>query len=241
MTPVCASHRWLRRALLSALAIPLIYSLTAAGTASAATTSPVRSTVTPAATKLGNFKVSYKDSWTFKSKNIGACVVFTATGNITYSVSYAANGKTQFRYTWSSQRLNQPTVEADIHAYANGSCIGPGLATGMELGQAWTGYSCSYNPSLSVAFPWSVGVSFWPTCGDRNQAEYHHRYSGTYTFYEQFNSGDPSSFGDYDSVIPIGGKPKPPCLGLYVYGTAYEKNVSDSYVSSPKQVCLTKY
>jgi hypothetical protein len=41
--------------------------------------------------------------------------------------------------------------------------------------------------------------------------------------------------------MPIGGKPKPPCLGVYVYGTAYEKNVSDSYISSPKQVCLTKY
>jgi hypothetical protein len=237
MTRFCASHRWLRRALFAVLTIALIYPLTGVGTASAATTSAAA----PAATKLGNYSVSYKDSWTFKSKNIGICVVFTATGKITYSVSYAANGKFQFRYTWSSQKLNDPTVEADVHAYANGSCIGPGLATGMELGQAWTGYACSYNPSLSVSVPWAVGVSFWPSCGNRNQAEYHHRYSGTYSFYEQYNSGDPSSFGNYDSVIPIDGKPKPPCLGLYVYATAYEHNVSDSYDSSAKEVCLSKY
>jgi hypothetical protein len=239
MTRICASHRWLRRAALSALVLAVLYPLTA-GTASAATTTTARSAA-PAAVKLGNFKVSYKDSWTFKSKNIGICVVFTATGNITYSVSYAANGKFQFRYTWSAQRLNQPTVEADIHAYAKGSCIGPGLATGMQLGQAWTGYSCNFNPSLQVSIPWAVGFSFWPSCGDRNQAEYRHNYSGTYTFYEQFNSGDPASFGNYDSVFPIDGKPTPPCFGLYVYGTAYEHNETDSYVSSPKQVCLSRY
>jgi hypothetical protein len=73
-------------------------------------------------------------------------------------------------------------------------------------------------------------------------AEYHRRYSPNL---DVLRAGQAAAIHRHsattNSVIPVGGKPKPPCLGLYVYGTAYEKNVSDSYISSPKQVCLTKY
>ena len=167
MTKVCASNHWLRRAMLLAFAISLICSLGAAGSASAATTSPARSNATPAAVKLGNFTVPYKDSWTFKSKNIGICVIFTATGKFTYSVSRGPGSKFGFKYTWAGQRLSNPTVEANVHAYAKGSCIGPATTTAMQLGEAWTGFSCSFNPSLGFSIPWGVSVGFWPSCGNR--------------------------------------------------------------------------
>jgi hypothetical protein len=228
---------------LVALAFCLIYPLASANPASAATTARAGTSATaaPAAVHLGNFTKTYKATWTFKSPNIGACVVFIATGKITYAVYYSVNDKFHLRYSWQTQRLGSPTVEADIHAYANGSCIGPGTATGMSLGQAWTGYACNFNPSLQVSIPWSLGFSFWPSCGDREQAAYDHYYPGTYTFYKQYNSGVPASFGNYDSVIPVDTKPKPPCYGLYVSGTVYERNISDSYVSGAGQVCLSQY
>ena len=34
------------------------------------------------------------------------------------------------------------------------------------------GYKCSYNPSFSVAFPWSVGVGVTPDCGDEKVARH---------------------------------------------------------------------
>lgn len=34
------------------------------------------------------------------------------------------------------------------------------------------GYSCSYNPSYSVGYPWSVGVGITPDCGDQRVAKY---------------------------------------------------------------------
>lgn len=46
------------------------------------------------------------------------------------------------------------------------------------------GYSCDFNPSVSVSFPWTIGVAAWPSCGNRSLgrfkssltgSEYHHR------------------------------------------------------------------
>jgi hypothetical protein len=239
MTRVASSHRRLRRAVpfapvaLVTFVASLIYPLATAGAASAA--------AAPQSVKLGNFKISYRETWAFKSKDIGICVDFTATGNITYSVSYAINDKFHLRYTWSSQKLNQPTLKASIRAYDRGRCNKTGRATGMDLAQAWTGYSCSYNPSLSFSLPWAISLGFWPSCSYRNQAEYAHYYPGTYSSYQQYNSGDPAGFGNYDSVPAIDTKPTPPCYGVYVYGTAYVRNKSDSYTSSSKRVCLSKY
>ncbi len=34
------------------------------------------------------------------------------------------------------------------------------------------GYKCSYNPSFSVAFPWSIGVGVTPDCGDEKVARH---------------------------------------------------------------------
>jgi hypothetical protein len=50
----------------------------------------------------------------------------------------------------------------------------------MEMGQDWTGYSCSFNPSISVSIRWVISVGFWPSCGNRTQAEHHHFYPGKY-------------------------------------------------------------
>lgn len=235
MTRIASAHRWPRWAALLALAFAfaLILPVATAGSASAAAPS--------VSVPLGNFKHSYKESWTFKSKDIGICVTFTVTGSITYSVSYSPTGKFEFTYTWSKQKLNNPTLQAVIHGYNGGRCNKAAKATDMDMGQNWTGYECSFNPSLSFSLPWAVSFGFWPSCSQRNQAEYHHFYPGTYSSYTQYNSGDPGGFGNYNSVIPIDGTPKPPCYGVYVSGTAYEKNKTDSYVSGSKQVCLSKY
>jgi len=244
MIKAVANRRWLRRAAQCALVLSVLYTVSVSGVASAATTGPRApansAPATPAIT-LGNFKVTFAKYWTFKSRPLGICVAFSVKGNITYTVTETAVGRFGLDYRWSHQHLNNSTLEADIHTYGGGSCIGPATATGMEMGQDWTGYACSFNPSISISIPWAISFGFWPSCGDRNQAEHHHFYGGTYSYYVQYNTGDKASFGNYDSVIAATQKPTPPCYGVYVEGTAYERNTSDSYAGGSQRVCLSKY
>jgi hypothetical protein len=59
--------------------------------------------------------------------------------------------------------------------------------------------------------------------------------------HQQYNSGDPARFGNYGVAFSSGEKPTPPCYGVHVNGTAYQRNVSDSYAGAAKEVCLSKY
>jgi hypothetical protein len=243
MTRGCASSSLLRRvALAAATGAALICALAVGGAASAATQqSRISENSRPATPDVTqNFSAPYKKTWTFKSKDIGICVIFTATGTATYTVTFEP-GRQFGTFTWSKQTLNDPALTAVIHHYAGGTCKGSATATGLEMGQSWTGWSCSYNPSLSVSFPWALSFGFWPSCGQRDQADRHHRYTGTYSSYKMYNSGDEASFGNYTVEVLPHNKPTPPCYGMYVTGTPYERNASDSYASSAQELCLSKY
>lgn len=237
MTEVNASRHRLWKATAAAVMFLPAVTLSIGGNASAA--------ISPRAAgpdqSLGNFKVTYDKSWTFKSKPLGICVVFEVRGNFTYHVDKSVVGTKSFEDTWSKQKLNTPTLEADIHAYARGTCTGPATATSMSMTQLWTGYGCSFNPSLSVSVPWGVSFGFWPSCGKRNAANRHTSYSTRSGFYEQFNTGAPARIGNYSSAYTPFGKPTPPCYGVYVTGTPHESMKSDTYVSGAKRVCLSKY
>jgi hypothetical protein len=115
-----------------------------------------------------------------------------------------------------------------------------GLEYGMDMGQHWTGYACSYNPSISIGFPWAIGVGFWPSCGSRDQADYEHNYTGTSSHYKMYNSGDPASFGTYYSIGVPSRHPAPPCYGFYVTASASKGQASDDYDSGTGELCLSK-
>ena len=232
------SRRWLWRAFVTTLAISLVFALSVDGNASAGATSraPAKSDK-----NLGNFKVTYNKSWTFKSRHLGICVIFDARGNFTYHVTESTEGTKALVDTWSKQHVNDPTLEADIHAYAKGTCTGAATTTSMDMGQQWTGYACSYNPSLAISVPWAISFGFWPSCGDRNMARRHTSYSDGSGYYIQYNSGDPVRIANYSSVFGATEKPSPPCYGVYVEGTAYEHMISDSYQSPSRRVCLKNY
>jgi hypothetical protein len=235
MTEVDGSRHWLWRAAAAAVVFILAATLSIGGDASAATTPRA------AAPQSGkNFKITYNKSWTFKSRALKICVLFSVRGNFTYHVSLSGAGRVP-EYVWSRQHVNNPTLEADIHAYSGGSCIGPAAATGMSMAQHWTGHSCSFNPSLSVSAPFGVSFGFWPSCNNRNRANRHSSSPAHAGFYEQFNTGDPVRIGNYSAPIVPGQKVKPPCYGVYVGGTVHEQMKNDTDVSKAKEVCLNKF
>jgi hypothetical protein len=192
-----------------------------------------------AATTIGNFSVSYSKTWTFKSAPLGACLVMTASGTITYTLS--AQGEVRGGiYEWTNQKVVAPRLAASIHAYAGGTCIGPATTTKISMGQHWAGSPCNFNPSVSVSFPWGVSVSAWPSCSGRDQAAYSTTYATASAVYVQSNTGSPVAYGTDESATEA----NHPCYAVYVSVVAYEGTSSDSFGagsgSSSQSVCLTK-
>src|SRR5690348_1923787 len=115
----------------SALTAAVAIALFAPGALASESATPARAAA-PQISK--NFKVTYNKSWTFKSRVLRICVIFSVHGNFTYHVTSTPE-RFGLLFTWSNQRANNPTLEADIHAYSGGSCIGPAAATGISMGQ----------------------------------------------------------------------------------------------------------
>jgi len=106
------------------------------------------------------------------------------------------------------------------------------------MGQFWTGYSCSFNPSLSASAPWGVSVGGWPSCGYRMQAGFTSNPDGPSAVFHQYNTGAQVSFGDHAGAT----KANDPCYGVFVSATADRGSNSESFGinsgSKSKKVCL---
>ncbi len=182
----------------------------------------------------------YNVQWTFKSKKIHRCIAIKAYGNISYTERVETEPHSPVQvYYWQNQTLNDPTLTIKITALrSNNSCGSAAKLVKVSMRQAWTGYSCTFNPSLGISAPWGISISGWPSCGNRNQAGYATTPPGQLSHYAQYNSGSPASFADYH-VDPT---PKPvPCYGVYPTIIAYLTGVSDSYGAGnakAREVCL---
>lgn len=187
------------------------------------------------------FAIAYKRSWTFKSRPLHRCVVYTVSGDFKYHLK-----ETVFRsknYFYSNQRISDPKMTATVLAYGGHRCGSRARVSKITLAQYWTGYSCSYNPSLGFSLPWGISFGFWPNCGNRDQVGYQTDY-GRGSYYVQHNTGSKANFGNYTSHVDLGSPPIPPCYGVYPASTVYEGNTSDSYgagnLHKSAKVCLYK-
>src|SRR5271165_4220273 len=94
---------------------------------------------------------------------VNACVDYSAHGYIAYDVAGPYANKYEFWYNFTNQRLFGATVDAVVRPYS--SCSGSFVVDKIDIGEGWSGYACSFNPSLSFSAPWAVGIGFWPSCG----------------------------------------------------------------------------
>ncbi len=175
---------------------------------------------------------TYTSTWTFKDGPLRRCVIYTVTGSIKYDTQVL---EPSGDIGWTNQRLSpQPTLEASVHAYHGGRCGGTAKLYTISMGQHWSGYSCGFNPSISFAAPWGIGLNFWPSCGDKSQVGYTSDY-GSGSSYTQYTNGvPPVTFGDYFALPG-----QNPCYGLYVSSQNYASNhTSDIYQSSIDKLCL---
>ena len=175
---------------------------------------------------------TYTATWTFKDGPLRRCVTYTVSGSIKYDTQVL---EPSGDIAWTSQRLSpQPTFGASVRAYGNGRCGRTAKLYKISMGQHWSGYSCDFNPSISFSAPWGIGVSFWPSCGDKRQVGYTSDY-GSSSSYTQYTSGvPPVTFGNY-----FGLPGQNPCYGLYVSSQNYvSSHTSNIYQSSVRKLCL---
>jgi hypothetical protein len=244
-------HRLAHRISLTAIAsfsVLALASLSAQANAAPSGAGGVAAPRAPAYTRtLGHFKAKYTKKWTWKTHKLGLCIEFTATGEITYTTTYTVVGHAA-QVTWTKQKLSGPTLREETF---NISCKRHVRPAEVDISQSWTGYSCSFNPSLGFSVPWGISVSGWPGCSSqKSQAVYATKYPPPGTrrswHWTQYNSGSPTGFGDYtDPVTGVGLLNPPPCYGVYPSATVYYRDSSDSYgagnLHTPGKVCLTKY
>jgi hypothetical protein len=185
----------------------------------------------------------YDAGWTFVSHHLSECMVFRATGHMSYTLWYGTIGHAA-EYFWTNQSLNDPTLNLKVYDYSSKfrDCAGRAYLIETTIAQHWSGYSCSFNPSITISGPWGVGVSGWPDCGNREQAHYAEPYHGKNWTFTQYNSGSKSRFGNYSHLDTFA----PPCYGVFVSGDFKKAaNVSDSFGegnagADSHKVCLSK-
>jgi hypothetical protein len=187
-------------------------------------------------------KVSYNVTWTFRSGILRRCIKLRARGTIHYTRQALPNPHDPPpEIKFSSIKLTNPVLTASVTHYAKHRCTTRATLSKISIAQHWTGYSCTYNPSLSVSAPWGVSFSAWPNCGNRRQAAYSQPY-GRGSFYKQGNSGSPTRFGDNT----INFQAPAPCFGVTASTVGHiGTHTSDSYGasngrSSSRKVCLRK-
>jgi hypothetical protein len=188
---------------------------------------------------------TYSKSWTFVSDPLGACITVKVSGTINYSTSITTTGSGKVSittYNVINIKLTSPKLTATVSPYtpSYGCYTTSATLYKLSMGQHWSGYSCSWNPSISVSAPWGFSVGGWPSCGTRSQATYSTSY-GSGSTYTQNNTGSPATFPNKS----VGGAlPPSVCYGVYVNVTAYyNSSTSDSFSAadgqSAKEVCLT--
>jgi hypothetical protein len=184
---------------------------------------------------------SFSEQWTFVSRPLNYCIDFSLKGTITYNAAALPTQRGP-EFSLTSIHLNDPVLKAVVHRFFtdDGCLTGKGSVSKISMGQHWSGYSCSFTPSVGVSIPWGVSAGGWPDCGNRKQASYSTTYNSGKKF-TQNNSQSQASFENEGSPSSLG-KPKI-CYGVYVSAVAWRGNTSDSYAagdgSASKKFCLT--
>ena len=187
----------------------------------------------------------YFYTWTFVTHKLHRCAKINLNGTITWvnKDTPCPHGYACAVFKWNDIMLRHPTMSVTVlHQHAHKPiCGGRADLQKVTMYQGWTGYACSFNPSLGFAIPWSVSISGWPSCGNRNQVGYTTKPTGQLSVYHQYNSGSPASFGNWstDGSLP----PKHgPCYGGFPSVVLYLPGESDSYgagnIKHSLQICL---
>jgi hypothetical protein len=193
---------------------------------------------------------TFSVSSTYAFPNNYLCIKYTQSATITYkAVRYGPTAIDKMMDYWikdikvSKIKVTYSLVSYDSVAHA---CTTKGVKwKRMEAAQHWKGYACSFNPQISVAVPFSVGVGFWPSCGSKKQATWKSTYdkaNGLAGPSQTQSTTGKVKYGDYHVVYQPASKPAPKtgsCYGSYITMHWYVGSADTSHNFPAKKMCLT--
>jgi hypothetical protein len=200
---------------------------------------------------------TYNKSWTWVDNSpIQRCVVYNVQGWIGYNEADSPPGYHNLgQEQYTDITLIQPALYADVYplyypipGVADCNFSRSASVTDLAMTQYWSGYDCSFSPTIAVSVPWGFSVGGWPDCGNKARAWWSSSF-GSGAHFDQFNTGDPTpdTFPNENEVIPYVGNQEPagPCYGVYVTSTIKLHSGStwfqDSFSvskSEAQQVCV---
>ncbi|WP_344848962.1 hypothetical protein [Kribbella ginsengisoli] len=170
------------------------------------------------------------------------CLNYSVTGTLTYkAVRYGpVDGNIDYRV--ASPQVVAPTLTVNGYQYDSVShgCTRKPLAwLKLDVQHAYKGYGCSFNPSISVQVPFSIGVGFWPSCGNRKVGFWNSSY-GQAKSWKQYNSSARVKFDQQRWYQPQHNPlPKPSCYGVMVRYHVYMRGIDDTKDTGQFAICPT--
>jgi len=181
-------------------------------------------------------------SWlTFPELNM--CIKADFTGYINYNARrYGPTTDNWIDYRIDTIQVTTPKMTMTGYAYdwvIHGCTTRTRSWSKLSVMHAYKGYGCNYNPQISVAYPFSVGVGFWPSCGNLSVGHWSSTYGQQYTW-TQYNSSAKVYFAQQrwfqNAALPT---PKPACYGVMGRFHLYVPGVDDVKDTGQMSLCLT--
>ncbi|WP_433018272.1 hypothetical protein [Kribbella sp. CA-294648] len=170
------------------------------------------------------------------------CLKYSVTGTMTYKAVRYGPIEGYIDYHLENLQVTAPKLTVTAYRYDSAShgCTRKSTTwLKLQVQHAYKGYGCSFNPSISVQFPFAVGVGFWPSCGEKKLGQWTSDYgaAGNWT---QYNSSARIHFAQqswYQSqTSPL---PKPSCYGVMVRYHVYVRGIDDTKDTGQFAICPT--
>lgn len=110
----------------------------------------------------------------FHSPNV--CIRWSVQGVLQYRAGYIyrdlVNSSPTHTYYVDNVRISVPSITVRAYRPSGSTCTTRTPINWQKITVRHTARAsqCDWNPSVSASFPWSVGFSFWPSCGKKRTA-----------------------------------------------------------------------
>lgn len=152
-------------------------------------------------TKSEAFHQGYNKTVTTRFYSPNMCVKTQYQGVINFRANFrtwkrTTEGDTLYLYWIDQLSLSNNTMTINTYKPNGSTCTATKMNyVTLKAKLKVRGYACSMNQSLSVGLPWSVGVSFWPECGDEELAGWSEFDANGGSYFKLSHTNDIVKFG----------------------------------------------
>lgn len=226
----------------------LVIAAALAMTSSLAVSSPANAAYPE--TKTQRFSQGFVDSGSLTYIDPSYCLRWKAQGVVSFTAKYEkywGEAVNQWLYRYNIEKVNLGTIKITVDTFkrSGSSCTTERKNfKRITINTHARGYSCDFNPSISLGAPWAAAVSFWPSCGDKSLVD--SRGTNTSASHYQFARTDPEDWVYFKSSQGQGVKTAPATnLTWKCYGMNFEAallspaNAEDNKHSPRVKACPT--